>query len=121
MVFMTKQLSFYDKQLSKAIMKKSRLRSNFLRNRMEENKFFYNRRINYCLSLLRKSKRRYYENLNIKNVTDNKEFWKSMKHLLSDKSRITDRISISEKGEIFKTEPETAETRFRKKLVSFQI
>ena len=33
-----------------------------------------------------------------------------MKSLLSDKSRIRHRISISEKGEILKTESETAET-----------
>ena len=33
-----------------------------------------------------------------------------MKALLSDKSRIRDRISINEKGEILKTESETAET-----------
>ena len=58
---------------------------------------------------LRKSKRGYYENF-IKNVTDNKLFWKSVKALLSDKSRIRDRISINEKGEILKTESETAET-----------
>ena len=50
---------------------------------------------------MRKSKRGYYENLNIKNATDNKLFWKSVKPLLSDKSRIRDRINI--------TESETAE------------
>ena len=33
-----------------------------------------------------------------------------MKPLFSDKSRIRDRISISEKGETLKTEPETIET-----------
>ena len=59
---------------------------------------------------MRKSKRRYYENLNIKNVTDNKLFWKSVKPLLSDKSRIRDRINISEKGKILKTDSETAES-----------
>ena len=104
------QMPFMTKQLSKEIMKRSRLRNNFLRNRTEENKILYNRQRNYCVSLLRKSKRGYYENLNIKNVTDNKLFWKSVKPLLSDKSRIRDRINISEKGEILKTESETAET-----------
>ena len=59
---------------------------------------------------MRKSKRGYYENLNIKNVTDNKLFWKSVKPLLSDKSRIRDRINISEKGKVLKTESETAES-----------
>ena len=69
-------MSFMTKQLSKKIMKRSRFRKNFLRNRTEENKIHYNRHRNYCVSLLRKSKRGYYENLNIKNVTDNKPFCK---------------------------------------------
>ena len=63
---------------------------------------------------MRKSKTGYYENLNIKNVTDNKLFSKSVKSSLSDKSRIRDRISISEKGEILKAKSKTAET-----LISF--
>ena len=102
-------MPFMTKQLSKEIMKRSRFRNNFPRNRTEENKILYNRQRNCCVSLLRESKRGYYENLNIKNVTDNKLFWKSVKPL-SDKSRITDRINISEKCEILKTESETAET-----------
>ena len=91
-------------------MKRSRLRNKFLRNRTEENKILYNRQSNYCISLLQKCKTGCYENLNIINVTDNKLFWKSAKPLLLDKSRIRDRINIREKGEIFKTESETAET-----------
>ena len=46
----------------------------------------------------------------MKNITDNKLFWKSVKPLLSDKSRIWDLVNISEKGEILKTESETAKT-----------
>ena len=104
------QMPFITKQLSKEITKRSRLHNNFLRNRTEENKILYNRQRNYCVSLFRKSKRGYYENLNIKNITDNKLFWKSVKPLLSDKSRIRDRINTSEKGKILKTESETAES-----------
>ena len=48
--------------------------------------------------------------LNVKNVTDNKLFQKSVKPLLSDKSRIRDRSNVSEKDEILKTKSETAET-----------
>ena len=69
-------------------MKRSGLFNNFLKNRTEENKILYNRQRNYCVSLLQKSKRRYYENLNIRNVTNNKLFLKSVKPLPSDKSRI---------------------------------
>ena len=82
-------------------MKSSRLRKNFLRNRTEES--------NYCVCLLQKSKKEHYENLNIKNLTDNKLFWKSVKPFLSDKLHIRDKINISDKGEILKTESETAE------------
>ena len=103
-------MSFMTKQLSKEIMKRSRFRNNFLGNRTEENKILHNRQRNYCVSLLRKSNRGYYENVNIKNVIDYKLFRKSVKPLLSEKSHIRDRISISEKCVILKTESETAET-----------
>ena len=120
------QMPFMTKQLSKEIMKRSRLRNNFLRNRTEEIKILFNRQRNYCVSFLQESKRGYYENSNIKNVTDNKLFWKSVKPLLSDKSRIRDRINISEKGKILKTESETAESlkflfKYSKESENFEI
>ena len=65
---------------------------------------------NYFVSLLGKSKTGYYENLNIKNATDSKLFWKSVKPLLSDNSRVTDRININEMSEILKTESENAKS-----------
>ena len=65
---------------------------------------------NYFVSLFGKSKTGYYENLNIKNATDSKLFWKSVKLLLSDNSRVTDRININEKSEILKTETEKAKS-----------
>ena len=37
------------------------------------------------VSLLRKTKRSYYLNLNKKNVIDNRKFWKTVKPLLSNK------------------------------------
>ena len=46
----------------------------------------------------------------MKNVTINRLFWKSVKSLLLDKSRIIYRMSIIEKCEILRTESETAKT-----------
>ena len=79
-------MAFMPKQLSKEIMKRSRLLNNFLSNKTDDNPI-----------------------LNVKELTDIKMFWKTVKALHSDKSCIRDRISISEKGEILKTEAETAE------------
>ena len=102
------QMPLRTKQLSQEIMKKWILCNRFLRNKRKENKILYYRPRNYCVFLLQKSRRGY---LDIKNVTDNKLFWKSVKSLLSDKSRIRDRISISKKGEILNTESETTGIR----------
>ena len=59
-------MPFMTKQLSKEMMKRSRSCNNFLRNRTKENAR------ELCLPLLGKSNRGCYENLNIKNVTDNR-------------------------------------------------
>ena len=36
------------------------------------------------VSLIRKTKREYYSNLDVKNITNNKTFWKTVKPFLSD-------------------------------------
>ena len=59
--------------------------------------------------MLRKTKKPYYENLDERKVSDNKLFWKTVKPSLSEKFNARDRISLSENGEIVKTEKETAE------------
>ena len=103
------QMPFITKDLSKAIMKRSRLRNNFLKNRTGENKTLYTKQRNYCVSLLKKSKKKYFANLNEKDILDNKLFWKTIKPSFSDKVMTRDRIHLSEKGELVKTELETAE------------
>ena len=62
---------FINNEISKAIMTKSRLRNRVLKK--TEVKLFYKQRNKYD-SLLRKSKKNYFENLNEKNMTDNKSF-----------------------------------------------
>ena len=66
-------------------MTRTKLRNIFLQKRSEENRIRYTKQRNFFVSLLRKTKKRYYENLNEKSVVDNKLFWKTVKPLLSDK------------------------------------
>ena len=66
-------------------MTRTKLRNIFLQKRSEENRIRYTKQRNVFVSLLRKTKKRYYENLNEKSVVDNKLFWKTVKPLLSDK------------------------------------
>ena len=43
---------------------------------------------NKCVSLLRKSKKDYFENRNEKNITDNKRFWETVKQKNPPRQRI---------------------------------
>ena len=102
-------MPFLTKNLSKNIMKRSRLRNKYLNNNNEENRKLYVQQRNYCVSLLRKTKKVYYENLDERKVSDNKLFWKIVKPSLSEKFNARERISSIENGEIVKTEKRTAE------------
>ena len=74
---------FITKEFSREVMKRSRLRNNFLRKKTEEIRRFYVIQRNKFVSLLKKVKKEYNQNLDEKNVIDNKKFWKTVKALPS--------------------------------------
>ena len=53
-------------------MKKSRLRNIYVKNKTDTNRIAYMKQRNYCVSLLQKTKKYHYANLNEKVVADNK-------------------------------------------------
>ena len=59
-------MPFINKTLSKEIMKHTKLRNKFLKDRTEENRNRYASQRNYCVSLLQKTKKEYFGNLNKK-------------------------------------------------------
>ena len=61
-----------------------------------------------CVTLLRKSNREYYQNLSVKNVCDNKNFWKVVKPLLSNKIMSSEKITLVAGTKILKNDKETA-------------
>ena len=76
---------FMTKDLHKAIMKRSRLRNQFLSDRTDISREEYKKQRNLCVSFLNKSRKNHFRNLDIKLATDNKKFWKTVKALFSDK------------------------------------
>ena len=101
-------LPFMNKTLSKAIMHRTRIYNKYLRNKTDKSKRKYTKQRNYCVSLLRKSKREYYSNLDVKNITDNKTFWKTVKPFLSDKVTSTQKITLTENDKIVNNDNDTA-------------
>ena len=93
------QMLFMMKDLSEEIMKRSRQRNKCLKNKCLENRVLYIQQRKNCVSLLRTGKVRHYVNLNEKKILNNKQFWKVVKPLFSDKSICGDKIDLTENGE----------------------
>ena len=82
-------------------MPRTKLQNFSLQNRSEENRIRYTKQINFCVSLLKKTKeKRYYKNLNEKSVVDNKLSWKTLKPFLSDKVAGKDKIHLIKNNEL---------------------
>ena len=63
--------AFMAKKLRAAIMTRSKLRQKLLIERTNDSKHLYNRQRKLCVSLLRKTKRDYFNQLNNKVISDN--------------------------------------------------
>ena len=99
---------FMNKSISKAIMTRSRLRNKYLKNPSNINKINYHKHRNYCVNLLRKVKKRYYNNIDLKLLTENKLFWKTIKPLFSDKHNICRKITLIDDEEIISNDVKVA-------------
>ena len=77
-------MAFMNKLLSRARMKRNRLKNCCIKKRSKQNRPSYVKRRNYCVSLLRKTIKDYYANLNVRDLADNKQFWRTVKPLFSD-------------------------------------
>ena len=60
--------------LRKAIMTGSKLKRMYNLDRTTINFENYKKQLNSCVNLVRKSKKQYFNDIDVKNVTDNKKF-----------------------------------------------
>ena len=60
-------------------MTRSRLRNKFNENSTYENWSIYKKQRNICTDILKKTKTDYFNNIDIKNITDNKRLWNAVK------------------------------------------
>ena len=101
---------FVTKELSKAIMLRSKLRKRFLKDRTEESRCKYKKQSNVCVYLLKKNKKEYYENIDISNLTDSNKFWKTVKPIFGSKIKSRNSITLVEGTKIIQEERELAKT-----------
>merc|ERR1712208_258995 len=77
---------YMTKTLRKAIMRRSVLWNKFLKDKTVEAQALYKKQKNYTNKLLKKERKKYFGNLDLKNYTDNKKFWNTVKPLFSKSS-----------------------------------
>ena len=80
---------------------------NTLKKRSEQNRLSYVKQRNYCVSLLRKTKKDYYENLNVKDILNNKQ--RAIKPLFSNKTKSNEKITFVEDETVTTQDEQNAE------------
>ena len=104
------QKPFVTKELSKSIMKRSRLRTKYNKWKSRENFVAYRLAKRECDILTEKAKSQYFSNATSKGLMTNKEFWKVMKPALTNKGIISsDAIILEENGELVSDESRLVE------------
>ena len=88
------------KTLRKAIMRRSQLETKYHKTKTQTDLKLYKKHKNFCSKLYKRERRKYYESLDLKNVLDSKEFWKTMRPFLSDKNTVFWQISIEQNNQI---------------------
>ena len=61
-----------------------------------------------CVSLLQKEKKKYFANLNKKDITDNKEYLHTIKPFLSEKTKSREKITLIENENLVSDDAEVA-------------
>ena len=90
-------------------MLRSKLRNKFLKSRSNKDREAYKIQRNLCVSLLHQNKKDYFETLDMKSVTDNKMFWKTVAPLFSNKSKASNKITLSENEKLITNDQKSAE------------
>ena len=96
------------KALRKAIMHRSKLKNIYNKCRTEDNWSNYKKQRNFFVNLLRKTKTEYFQKLNIKDLSDNRKFWKTIKPFFSNKGLNSNKLMLKENNRLITEEKELA-------------
>ena len=94
------------KFLRKAIMHRSKLKNIYSNYRTKENWANYKKQRNFCVNLLRKTKTEYFQKLNVKDLSDNRKFWKTIKPFFSNKGLNSNKLMLKENNRLIAEEKE---------------
>ena len=86
-------------------MKRSRLTNKFLNSKSDIDRKAYDKQRNLCVNLIRRENKNSFNNISTRDITENKleTFWKTGKHLFTDKVQTKSKITLIEKKSCFQS------------------
>ena len=91
-------------------MHRTKLRNQFLKLKTHESRLRYNKQRNLCVTLLRKAKKKYYTDLKMSDINDNKKFWKNVKPIFGNKNKGNKSKALEEENEVITDDGKLAQT-----------
>ena len=91
-------------------MLRSRLRNIFFKEKFLESKKAYNKQSNICVSMVKKTKKKNFQNSNLSDVTDKRKFWTTASLLFGNKVETNHKINLIEKNVLVTSDEEIAVT-----------
>ena len=91
---------FVTKAFRKAVMLRKKLRNKYNKERTKETERAFKKQRNRCVELLRETKRNYYQNLDLKNLGDNRKFWKIVKPVFSGRAQTSSSVTLLENDKV---------------------
>ena len=90
-------------------MLRTHLRNRYNKERTPGNLNAFKKQRNKCVKTLRQAKRNYCVNLDVKSITDNRTFWKTVKLLFSEEVQTSSDITLVENGSLISDDFKVAE------------
>ena len=100
---------FMNKTLSQAFMQRAKLKNKKQKDPTPQNDEAFKKQRNYCVSLLRRERKNFYNNIDVSVMKDNKKFWNVVKPKFTGKSKQKSKITLIENDEIISEEGKVAE------------
>ena len=101
---------YMTKTLRKAIMRRSTLKTKYLKTKTDENLKIFKKQKNYTNRLAKRERTKYFANLDLNKYTDNIKFWYTVKPILSGSGYASKKITLVENGEVVTDDKLNAES-----------
>ena len=92
-------------------MKRTELCNKYYKLKTLDTLHSYKKQRNFCSRLYKKERKKYYENLDSKQITDNRKFWKTVRPFLTDKGSSSSKITLVN-GEAILSDAHSISTQF---------